>query len=71
VCYGWGAQTEDRATLESDLSADLGGYTAGQGLRTLPFCVPARLAARKAINSPSLSVVLIVNLTIHEIRYRG
>jgi hypothetical protein len=25
VCYGWGAQAEDRATLESDLSADLGG----------------------------------------------
>jgi hypothetical protein len=32
------AGAEDRATLESDLSAVTGGYTAGQGLQGLcPF----------------------------------
>ena len=49
------ACVEGRATRESDLSADTGGYTAGQGLRTLPFFVPARLVAHKAINSSGRS----------------
>lgn len=31
------ARAEDRATLESDVSAAAGGYTAGQSLRILPF----------------------------------
>jgi len=31
------AGAEDRATLESDLSADTGGHTAGQGFSLCPF----------------------------------
>ena len=32
------AGAEDRATLESDLSADVGAYTDGQGSLLCPFC---------------------------------
>jgi hypothetical protein len=35
------AGAEDRATLESDLSADAGAYTDGQGTLLCPFCCPS------------------------------
>jgi len=35
------AGAEDRATLESDLSADAGAYTDGQGTLLCPFCGPS------------------------------
>jgi hypothetical protein len=44
-----GAGSEDRATLESDLSADVGAYTDGQGVSLCPFI--AHPVCEKAINS--------------------
>ena len=35
------AGAEDRATLESDLSAEAGAYTDGQGTLLCPFCCPS------------------------------
>jgi hypothetical protein len=35
------AGAEDRATLESDLSADAGACTDGQGILLCPFCCPS------------------------------
>ncbi|MEN3328233.1 MAG: hypothetical protein V7638_3040 [Acidobacteriota bacterium] len=35
------AGVEDRATLESDLSADAGAYTDGQGTLLCPLCCPS------------------------------
>jgi hypothetical protein len=35
------AGAEDKATLESDLSADAGAYTDGQGNLLCPFCCPS------------------------------
>ena len=35
------AGAEDRATLESDLSAAVGEYTEGQGHRLCPFVCPS------------------------------
>ena len=35
------AGAEDRATLESDLSADAGAYTDGQGDTLCPLCCPS------------------------------
>ena len=35
------AGAEDRATLESDLSADVGAYTDGQGVSLCPLLCPS------------------------------
>ena len=46
------ARAEDRATLESDLSADAGDYTDGQGLPGSAFhLLSIHLAVHKAVNS--------------------
>jgi hypothetical protein len=37
--YTFSACAEDKATLESDLSADTGGYTDGQGAFLCPFFI--------------------------------
>ena len=50
VWYTFSTRAEDKATLESDLSADTGGYTDGQGGFPLPLFHPAHLVAHKAIN---------------------
>jgi hypothetical protein len=39
------AGAEDRATLESDLSADAGAYTDGQGNSLCPFVCPSGMPA--------------------------
>jgi len=49
--YTFYTGAEDRATLESDLSADTGGYTDGQGDFPLPLFHPAHPVAHQAINS--------------------
>jgi hypothetical protein len=39
VLYTFSTCAEDKATLESDLSADTGGYTDGQGTFLCPFFI--------------------------------
>ena len=46
------AGAEDRATLESDLSADVGAYTDGQGNSLCPFVCPSGMPESDKLKLP-------------------